>query len=143
VADTAKPISLLERHIIRLINGLTLQLKPQGNCILWTRKMPFQKNLIPCIHTYYKQHFVEQEIPSSILLHHLTILYCPNSKYNLLIMTPTFGFEKFFFALQLQTNMVLPPQTCIFHETNDWQLNMLCKSDRNTTNGLILGLFSF
>lgn len=33
-ADTAKPISLCDRYIIRLINGLTLQLKPQGNCIL-------------------------------------------------------------------------------------------------------------
>jgi hypothetical protein len=59
-------------------------------------------------------------------------------------MAPTLGFEKFFFALQLQKNMVLPPQTCIFCETNEWNLNMLGKSDGNTctTNGLTLGWFS-
>jgi hypothetical protein len=58
-------------------------------------------------------------------------------------MTLTLVFEKFFFALQLQTNMVLPPQTCILRETNEWQLNMLCKSDGNTTNGPTPGWFSF
>jgi hypothetical protein len=73
------------------------------------KKDIIQNNLVPCIHKNYKQHFVEPEIPSWILLHHLTVLYCPNSKYNLLIMTSMLGFEKFFFALQLQTNMVLPP----------------------------------
>jgi len=107
------------------------------------KKDIIQNNLVPCIHKYYKQLFVEPEIPSRILLHHLTILYCPNSKYNLLIMTLTLGLEKFFFVPQLQTNMVLPPLTCILCETNEWQLNMLCKSDGNTTNGLTLGWFSF
>jgi len=40
-------------------------------------------------------------------------------------MTPTLGFETFFFAMHLQTNMLLPPQTCILCETNEWQLNVV------------------
>jgi hypothetical protein len=66
-----------------------------------------------------KEHFVEPEIPSWILFYHPTVLYCLNSKYNLLIMTQDIWFWQIFLCAAA-TNKYGPASTNMNPMWDNW-----------------------